>query len=84
MGGLIVLLSDVRGFVFDVYGTGDDTEHRRTMPLVPRILPELVWEDLAVIEEVHWEWLADLPETGKLGRGYEVVGYVLSPNNYGF
>jgi hypothetical protein len=83
VGGLIVLLSDVRGFVFDVYGTGDDTEHRRTMPLVPRILPELVREDFAVIEEAHWEWLADLPETGKLGRGYEVVGYVLSPNNYG-
>jgi hypothetical protein len=79
VGGLIVLLSDVRGFVFDVYATGDDAEHRRTMPLVPRILPELVREDFAVIEEAHWEWLADLPETGKLGRGYEVVGYVLSP-----
>jgi hypothetical protein len=79
VGGLVVLLSDVRGFVFDVYGTGDDTEHRRTVPLVPRILPKLVREDFAVIEEAHWEWLADLPETGKLGRGYEVVGYVLSP-----
>src|SRR5712692_7107310 len=84
VGGLIVLLSDVRGFVFDVYGTGNDTEHRRTMPLVPSILPELVREDFAVIEEAHWEWLADLPEAGKLGRGYKVVGYVLSPNNYGF
>jgi hypothetical protein len=79
VGGLVVLLSDVRGFIFDVYGTGDDTEHRRTMPLVPRILPELVREDFAVIEEAHWEWLADLPETGKLGRGYEVVGYMLNP-----
>lgn len=84
VGGLVVLLSDMRGFVFDVYGTGDDTEHRRTMPLVPRILPELVRENFAVIEEAHWEWLADLPETGKLGRGYEVAGYVLSPNNDGF
>ena len=79
VGGLVVLLSDVRGFVFDVYGTGDDTEHRRTMPLVPRILPELVREDFAVIEEAHWEWLADLPEKGKLGRGYEVVGYIVNP-----
>jgi len=79
VGGLVVLLSDVRGFVFDVYGTGDDTEHRKTMPLVPRILPELVREDFAVIEEAHWEWLADLPETGKLGRGYEVVGYMVNP-----
>ena len=79
VGGLVVLLSDVRGFVFDVYGAGNDTEHRRTMPLVPRILPELVREDFAVIEEAHWEWLADLPETGKLGRGYEVAGYMLSP-----
>ncbi len=78
VGGLVVLLSDVRGFVFDVYGTGDDTEHRRTMPLVPRILPELVREDFAVIEEAHWEWLADLPGTGKLGRGYEVIGYILN------
>jgi hypothetical protein len=73
------LLSDVRGFVFDVYATGDGTEHRRTMPLVPRILPELVREDFAVIEEAHWEWLADLPEKGKLGRGYEVVGYIVNP-----
>lgn len=81
VGGLVVLLSDVRGFVFDVYGTGDDTEHRRTMPLVPRILPELVRENFSLIEEAHWQWLADLPETGKLGRGYEVAGYVLSPNN---
>jgi len=79
VGGLIVLLSDVRGFVFDVYATGDDTEHRRMMPLVPRILPELVREDFAVIEEAHWEWLADLPEKGKLGRGYEVVGYIVNP-----
>jgi len=38
-----------------------------------------VREDFAVIEEAHWEWLADLPETGKLGRGYEVVGYMVNP-----
>jgi len=79
VGGLVVLLSDVRGFVFDVYGTENDAEHRRTMPLVPRVLPELVQEDFAVIEEAHWEWLADLPEKGKLGRGYEVVGYLMLP-----
>ncbi|HKF39304.1 MAG TPA: hypothetical protein VKB35_20575 [Ktedonobacteraceae bacterium] len=84
VGGLGVLLSDMRGFVFDIHGTGDDTEHRRTIPLVPHILPELVQENFAVIEEAHWEWLTNLPDGGKLGRGYEVVGYVLSPNNDGF
>jgi hypothetical protein len=76
-GGLVVLLSDVRGFVFEVYGTGNDAEHRRTMPLVPRTLPELVRENFPVVEETQWEWLADLPEEGKLGRGYEVAGYVM-------
>ena len=78
VGGLIVLLSDVRGFVFEVYGTRNDAEQRRTMPLVPRTLPELVRENFSVVEEIEWEWLADLPEEGKLGRGYEVAGYVMS------
>jgi hypothetical protein len=31
-----------------------------------------------LLEERHWEWITDLPEQGKLGRGYEVVGYSLS------
>lgn len=78
VGGVVVLLSDIRGFVFDVYGTDHDAEHRRTMPLVPRVLPELVRDCFTVMEEARWEWLTDLPEAGKLGRGYEVVGYVLS------
>jgi hypothetical protein len=78
VGGLAVLLSDIRGFVFDVYGTEHDAAHRRTMPLVPRTLPDLVRGNFSVIEEEQWEWLADLPEKGKLGRGYEVVGYVLN------
>ncbi len=77
VGGVGVLLRDVRGFVFDVYGTGHDAEHRRVMPVVPRVLPELVRERFEVIEEARWEWLTDLPEEGKLGRGYEVSGYVL-------
>jgi hypothetical protein len=82
-GGVVVLLSDVRGFVFDShdksgsYGTDDDTEHRRTMPVMPRTLPELVRESFEIIEEARWEWLTDLPEAGKLGRGYEVVGWVM-------
>jgi predicted RNA methylase len=78
VGGIVVLLSDLRGFVFDVYGTDHDAEHRRMMPIVPRTFPELVREHFEVIEEAHWEWLTDLPQEGKLGRGYEVVGYVLS------
>jgi len=77
-GGIVVLLSDVRGFVFDVYGTDHGAEHRRMMPVVPRVLPDLVRESFEVIEEASWVWLTDLPEEGKLGRGYEVVGYVLS------
>ena len=78
MGGIVVLLSDVRGFVFNVYGTDHDAAHRRNIPLVPRMLPDLVRASFSVIEEERWEWLTDLPEQGKLGRGYEVVGYVLS------
>ena len=77
VGGIVVLLSDIRGFVFDVYGSDHDAEHRRVMPVVPRTLPELVRERFEVVEEARWEWLTDLPEEGKLGRGYEVVGYVL-------
>ena len=75
--GTVVLLSDFRGFVFDVYGTDHDAEHRRTMPLVPRALPALVRENFTVLEEKHWEWLTDLPMKGRPGRGYEVVGYLL-------
>lgn len=78
VGGSIVLLSDVRGFVFDVYGTDHDAQHRRSMPLAPRTLPEIVRDNFVIKVEAHWEWLTDLPVEGKLGRGYEVVGYVLS------
>ena len=79
VGGLVVVLSDVRGFAFNVYGTDHDAQHRRTMPLVPRTFFDLVREQFTVKEEAHWEWLSDLPAKAKLGRGYEVVGYVLSP-----
>ncbi|HLX41309.1 MAG TPA: hypothetical protein VKR42_12305 [Ktedonobacteraceae bacterium] len=76
-GGIVVLLSDIRGYVFDVYGTDHDAQHRRTMPLVPRTLPDMVREHFTVVEERNWEWLSDLPEKERLGRGYEVVGYIL-------
>ncbi len=79
IGGVVVLLSDVRGFAFNVYGTDHDAEHRRTIPIVPRTLPDLVRENFAVIEEARWDWLTDLPEKNKLGRGYEVIGLVLVP-----
>jgi hypothetical protein len=71
-GGIAVLLSDIRGFAFE-----RDVEHRRTIPLVPRKLPDFVRENFSVIGEAHWEWLSDLPAEGKLGRGYEVVGNLL-------
>ncbi len=80
VGGIVVLLSDVRGFVFEVFGTENDSQPRRTLPIVPRLLPELVRESFHVMEERQWEWITDLPGEGKLGRGYEVVGYVLSSN----
>ncbi len=76
VGGTVVLLSDVRGFVFDINSTGNDAEHRRSIPLVPRTLPDLIHDNAMVMEERHWEWITDLPEKGKLGRGYEVVGYI--------
>lgn len=77
VGGVVVLLSDIRGFVFDVYGTDHDAQHRRTMPLVPRTLPDMVCEHFTIVEERNWEWLSDLPENERLGRGYEVAGYIL-------
>ena len=77
VGGIAVLLSDVRGFVFEVSGTENDAHHRQMLPIVPRSLHELVQERFQVIEARHWEWITDLPEEGRLGRGYEVVGYIL-------
>lgn len=75
--GLAVLLSDVRGFAFMVYGTNHDPRHRRVLPIVPRVFPELVHEVFEVVEEAHWEWITDLPTDERPGRGYEVTGYVL-------
>jgi len=77
IGGLIVLLTDIRGFVFDVYGSDHDAEHRRSIPLVPRTLPDMVRHNFTILEESHWEWLTDLPTKDKPGRGYEIAGYVL-------
>ncbi len=76
-GGIVVLLSDIRGFAFSTYGTDHDAQHRRTIPLVPRIFPELVQNVFSVVKETRWEWITDLPEGERLGRGYEVAGYVL-------
>jgi hypothetical protein len=77
VGGIVVLLSDVRGFVFEVLSAENDSHPRQTLPIVPRSLPELVQESFHRIDEQHWEWITDVPEEGRLGRGYEVVGYVL-------
>ncbi|HLI08463.1 MAG TPA: hypothetical protein VKV40_18015 [Ktedonobacteraceae bacterium] len=79
VGGLVVLLSDMRGFAFNVYGTDHDARHRRSIPLVPRATFDLIQERFTLKEEAHWEWLADLPQHEKLGRGYEVNGYILIP-----
>ncbi|HEY6539929.1 MAG TPA: hypothetical protein VIZ18_03290, partial [Ktedonobacteraceae bacterium] len=77
-GGLAVLLNDIRGFAFNVPGTDHDAEHRRSIPLVPRAFPEMVRDTFTVLQEEHWEWITDLPEKDKFGRGYEVVGYIFS------
>jgi predicted RNA methylase len=82
VGGIVVLLSDVRGFVFDINSKGNDVEHRRTMPLVPRTLSDLIHDNFMVMEERNWEWITDLPEKGKLGRGYEVIGYILKQYSF--
>ena len=76
-GGCAVLLSDLRGFVFNVYGTDHDATHRRAIPLIPRTFPDLVRDTFEVVAERQWEWITDLPENGRPGRGYEVGGYVL-------
>ncbi len=78
-GGVAVLLSDVRGFAFNVQGTDHDAAHRRYMPLVPRVFPELVQSVFRIVEEIKWDWVTDLPAEGRVGRGYEVAGYVLVP-----
>jgi hypothetical protein len=77
LGGVAVLLSDIRGFIFNVQGTDHDAQHRRYLPLVPRVFPERVQDAFTVVEEVQWDWITDLPEKERPGRGYEVVGYVL-------
>jgi hypothetical protein len=76
-GGVAVLLTDIRGFVFNVHGTDHDTNHRRAMPLVPRVFPDLLRATFEVVEEAQWEWLTDLPTKDRPGRGYEVAGYIL-------
>jgi hypothetical protein len=76
-GGTAVLLSDIRGFIFNVQGTEHDERHRRYIPLVPRVFPERVRDVFAVVEEGRWDWVTDLPGKERPGRGYEVVGYVL-------
>jgi len=78
VGGIVVLLSDVRGFVFADSASVNDAQQQRKLPIVPRVLTDLVQESFTLLEERHWEWITDLPEKGKLGRGYEVGGYVLS------
>ena len=77
VGGRAVLLSDIRGFVFNVHGTDHDATHRRALPLVPRVFPDLVRDTFDIVEEQQWEWITDLPENERPGRGYEVSGYVL-------
>lgn len=78
VGGLVVLLCDVRGFAFTVSEAEHESEHRRTIPLVPRAFPELVRQTFDIIEERRWEWFTDLPQGDKPGRGYEVMGYILA------
>nr|BBH95407.1 hypothetical protein KTA_36060 [Thermogemmatispora argillosa] len=75
-GGLVVLLSDVRGFLFKE-GQGEEAGPvRRELPLVPYAFFDLVRQTFTVLAERRWEWLSDLPTPERPGRGYEVVGYL--------
>ncbi|GCE27921.1 hypothetical protein KDA_34050 [Dictyobacter alpinus] len=77
LGGIAVLLTDIRGFAFDVHGTDHDATHRRILPLVPRTFPDLIKATFDIVEEGQWEWLTDLPDNERPGRGYEIGGYIL-------
>ncbi len=77
-GGIVALLSDVRGFVFKLSGAEHASQPRQALPIVPRSFAELVRVNFNVVEERRWEWITDLPAGDKLGRGYEVVGYILT------
>ncbi|BCL80256.1 hypothetical protein ccbrp13_27210 [Ktedonobacteria bacterium brp13] len=79
LGGRAVLLTDIRGFAQSA--RDPEGHHRRTIPLVPRIFPELIGETFTVVEEAQWEWMTDLPEEERFGRGYEVSGYILAAKN---
>jgi hypothetical protein len=76
-GGVAVLLTDIRGFAFAVYGTDHDATHRHGIPLVPRSFPELVRAAFNVTRYEEWVWIADLPQNERPGRGYEVNGFIL-------
>jgi hypothetical protein len=76
-GGMAVLLTDIRGFAFAVYGTDHDATHRHGIPLVPRSFRELVHVAFNVTQHEEWEWIADLPQDNRPGRGYEVNGFIL-------
>jgi hypothetical protein len=75
--GLAVLLCDQRGFVFDAPNPQLTAEHRRAIPLVPRVFFELVEQNFTIVEKREWEWLTDMPAEGRYGRGYDVIGYLL-------
>ena len=76
-GGLVVLLCDQRAFVFDAPNPQVASEHRRTIPLIPRAFFDLVAQNFTLVERREWEWLTDMPAEGRYGRGYDVIGYVL-------
>ncbi|WP_376795039.1 hypothetical protein [Thermogemmatispora sp.] len=75
-GGLVVLLSDVRGFLFKEDSPEQGGAIRRELPLVPYAFFDLVRQTFTLLDERRWEWLSDLPGAERPGRGYEVVGYL--------
>lgn len=75
--GLVVLLCDQRGFVFDAPNPQEAAALRRAIPLVPRAFFELIEQNFTIVEKREWEWLTDMPAEGRYGRGYEVGGYIL-------
>lgn len=76
-GGVVAMLTDIRGFAFTTHDTDRNAALRRAIPLVPHSFFDLVRATFTIRAELRWEWISDLPDSTRPGRGYEVAGYVL-------
>jgi predicted RNA methylase len=75
-GGLVVVLTDLRGFLFNDLAALHKEGGRQVLPLVPYAFFRLLRQSFRLLEERRWLWLSDLPAEGRPGRAYEVAGYL--------